>query len=228
LPKKPTSDIPTAKHSPLDEVAERLDPRGIRAFRELCKQGCDSDTLNFFLSELMGGEVQVPVPDDIKSNKENWVVHPTALDRWETASGGRNLDDLERISRKARELLNTIKELRRTPFIVDMNERNEITKPDLLALTAHLPEFLEAHFDALLNLKQLAQKYCGPRKYTDLTRLMIHLIKYVRERTGDYQDDLLSTLLIQLIPDDGLINKPDSPISKKGLATWRKRHGLTA
>jgi hypothetical protein len=210
-------------HSPSAELSKKLSPKAIAAFKKLCDLGCNRDYLDFQLKLIDLQEVIIP-PQVI--NLEIGGIHKTGgnnftfhfFDDWKEALGRRNLADLRQIAARAKRLKKEIEELRKTELVRSLVQDGTLPKGDLLA-GSQLKDTTKK-LDGLIALPDIVKRRFS-RKSVDRTTLRIDLAKHIREKTGDWQDRLRATLLLELLP-----HNPNRPISAKSEYRWRKRQKL--
>jgi len=74
--------------------------------------------------------------------------------------------------------------------------------------------------DLLGNIPKRLKQF-GPRQRPDYTRRLTAICKHIRERSGQWHDTHVVTILNDLAPDSA------DPMTAVALKEWRKRHGLT-
>lgn len=157
----------------LAEKLRRHSGHAADAFRKLCRK-CDAGFLAWRYAQLT-----------------MWEHHEArdaffSLDSW-IATGGLNLDDLRRLSERAKELWEGIRRLRSSPLVAQLAYERKIRKDDLLNPFGGCP------FEGLFNIAEFAEAV-GPQKRPDYNEMLEEIVRHVKERTGKYADTLLSRI----------------------------------
>jgi len=164
----------------------------LNAYEILCEK-CDRHLLVWNFNALAASPLISPDPLPQKfeevgeTAKRNIQVRP--LDSWDTATLGRNLDDLRGIAKKAQGLVKDIKTLRKTTLVHILAVDDKIKTDDLLHPTC---DYLGC-FEGILGLPGFAEGM-GPGKKPDYNALLTEIVQHVYERTGQWHDELVGQL----------------------------------
>ena len=197
-----------------EELAGKLSPTGRRAFEELCRLECDVSFLGFMFAFLATDEWRRDKPGKPSGGGRTIPLH--ALDRWQTATGGLNLDDLRAIARRAVQLAKDITKLKDTPAVRELISAHTIRRGDLLYPTPL--EDSTWRLQGLIRLPEIIKELCS-RKSPDRTEIRVLIAQHIHDKTGDWHDRLRADILLDVLPHSAA-----HPISAKSESQWRKRH----
>lgn len=196
------SDVEVAAHR------LRLEGSAKNAFAHLCQFGCKPAILAGKFEWL---EREIPLAGRTIS------LHP--LDSWETSFGGLKRRDIKQITGRAKKLCEDVLRLQNTPVIGYLTVTGKIERNDLLYSPASpIPHRGHPAFRTVLALPQIARQV-GYRRRPDVSRYLLNVYRYIRDRTGGPCDSEVSAILIQRFP---LLDLPADP---EGMKKWRRKHG---
>jgi hypothetical protein len=182
----------------------------LSSFKKLCRGSCNRDYLVTWLWVLVQPS-EWPRKPNWYFMLDNW---PTATRRFNSQSGGYELQDLRRVAALAKRLLGEIESLRGTPLINTLLTLKEIHPEDVLHPRCDPRKSLRT----LLTIGDLATRF-GPQQHPGRTEVLHSLVLYVFSCHQQWHDGEVASVL------EGLDLKPNNPSSLKA---WRTAHGLTS
>jgi hypothetical protein len=185
-------------HKPPKHISQFLAKHGTRAFVEL------SDSLS---KEHSGPEcpcVQLAnLLDSIRTTdvqlEKGHKLDLRSLDSYDQALGEFSLEEIARLQKKAKQLVEKLNQLKRTPLVRELNRSGLITRDDVLSR----PDFpSDSRFQGLFDLRQLARNVLGdPRKpkKPDYHERLADLYQFVRHNSGRWHDQEIADLLTDFL-----------------------------
>lgn len=188
---------------------------GIKGFNELCRKGCDPHILgrSFIWLYVCESALNDKSQENIDKDKNSILSDYS----YSTDSGEFDLENLQKISKKARELREEINRLKNTGLVRYLSAYNLIKTDDLLS--GH-PLFPDNRFFGILNIVEFAKELKSSRR-PDRVRLGTEIYQHIYEKTGDWNDEQVAYILNDLFPN------PDNPTYTEAcLRQWRYRQRL--